>query len=139
MTNNPSDSGPGSEYQNYISDSTVPERTGNSSNELSNHLFKTMDSNVTSIKENVADIKHKVDTDSRNIIADIATGAISSLIVAIIFLFVTDNIEDQSPVIFGIKVSLFVLYFFSIILVAFGTYFIARKFTLRSSKPNKVP
>jgi hypothetical protein len=86
MNSNTTDSGAGSKYQTYKDDDTKPVSDGEKQPSMTEYMFQKMDGNIETIKDDVGNIKYKIDIDHRMLISDIAVGVLSSLIVSVVIL-----------------------------------------------------
>jgi Na+/melibiose symporter-like transporter len=134
MNTGSNDSGLQSDFSQYFGDSTKPPISQTEPNPFSQHVVIKLSNNIDGIKEDVKDIKHKIETDSKMIIADIAMGILSSFIVSILFLFITMNVANEEILFGTIKITSFILLIISMFIVGICVHFITKKRVLRNQK-----
>jgi hypothetical protein len=138
MTTDSGGSGLGSDLSPYVDDGTRPAQADRSGSALSDYLLSKVDQGLDSIKSDVVEIKHKINFDYKMVASDIATGVLSSLLVSVLILFVSENIGQQSVTVAGLTLPVFVLFCLTIFVVVLATLFITRKIVLRNAmKPDR--
>lgn len=137
MISDPRDSGTGTNYPAFNGDDTSPKSKSTGNTAIADYLISKIDQNLDSIRFDVQDIKNKITIDQRMIISDISIGVISSLIVSMIFLFVTTNIGITNITFLGMSIPIFILFIVSLGLVGIATYSITKRCLLRSQKEEK--
>jgi hypothetical protein len=137
MNTSPTDSGPGSPYQQYSGDSTRPNTT-QTTNNLPDIVLGKLMLNIDTIKSDVQEIKINLFHNQGNYIPEIAVGVISSFIVAIIFLMIDSNLSKIENNILGISIPTIVLLFFGMLITWITTYFLTRNsYQKKAKKKNR--
>jgi hypothetical protein len=136
MKSGPSDSGISSDYSpSPADDGTEPGPSEAPASPAAQYLMVRVDQGLETIKDDVTDIKYKVSLDYRMIMSDISIGVASSLIVAVVILFVTTNLGRDAVSVWGLSLPVFVLFWFVVLFVGLAVSFITRKVVLRNRKP----
>jgi hypothetical protein len=131
MSNNVNDSGINTQYEQFKDDTTKPPRLDSDSISIPTYIITKMDSNISTMKDDVLGIKSKIEFDQHMVISDVAIGVISSFIVSIIILFVSTNIGVVCIKVLGMDLPIFVLFSVSLIIVGVTVHLITKKVILR--------